>query len=163
MCLLRFFTGSVDLDLACINFHAHATYIGDFSINLVEECWYRGKGKEVVEMYLARRLFGSLICSYAQGCSEVSRWPSDRRKQIDEVHTPVEGSTWPEDYGPTDIERLGKYTKPVSLSSLKKVEYIGKNVDLSTLDYSDKEKVYIRTAWIMEQQPDGTWFKRDLD
>ena len=97
----------MDLELANINFHAHATFIGDFPINLANPCWKGGKGKDLVEMYVSRRLFGSLICSCDSDCGHISRWPHRRYDDLEEIHTPAVESAWPSSYGPINEKDYG--------------------------------------------------------
>ena len=99
MCLLRYFAGNVDLAYADGDRHAYILTDRDMSIDLSDECWSKGGGKEILEQYLSWQLFGSFLSTLDEESDSKSRWISYQLALPTQLRTPEEGQIWPDDPG----------------------------------------------------------------
>jgi hypothetical protein len=99
LCLLRYFAGWANLVIADTNRHMNALLERHkYSIDLSEECWVIGTGKQALELFFAQRLFGAIISSIDADDQGRNHWSYPRFAKLVEIHTPAEGPDWPESF-----------------------------------------------------------------
>ena len=95
-CLYRNFAGVPNLETADFNRHMEILINRHMilRVDLSRECWRTGQAKEALELYIAQRLFGSMLSSLDGNTSW--RWSKSRLERNMKISTPSQIQNWPE-------------------------------------------------------------------